>query len=648
MVRRHRPGFAAALILALPGIAQAADEPAAGGSPPVVRTQDHDPEGQDGDLSRLSLEELSQVPVTSVSRRPEALADAAAAIYVISRDDIRRSGATSLPEVLRLAPNLNVQRVNSVDYAITARGFNGFETSNKLLVLIDGRSIYSTLSSGVFWDAQDVMLEDVERIEVVSGPGGALYGSNAMNGVINIITRSAADTTGGLVTVGAGNEDATFALRHGGRLGETAAWRAWLTGFTRDESFTLSGDDATDPAEGFRGGGRLDWVSDENLLTLQGEAYDNQGTVNEDFSGIETRISGGNVLSRWIRPLAGGELEVQAYVDWYERDEADSVESTRTWDLSAQQAFDWGRHQFVIGAGRREVDSKFTASPGSAFLDPAERTLTLTNLYVQDQIALDYGLTLTLGAKVEDNSFSGREFLPNVRLAWRREGGDLLWGAISRASRTPNRIERDLTLPGVLTGADFQSEALTAYELGYRANPAPQVSFSLNAFYNVYDSLRTVSPDPATFFPLRLTNFGEAETWGVEAWGSYDVSDAWRVSAGVSTLDKQFDPSITPRDISGLVSIGDDPEHQVMLRSQNDLTDTLDLDVRLRAVDDLASTGTDGYVEADVRLGWRMTDQVELSVTGQNLIEDLRVETGDPLRRRAFGRSVFLALRASY
>ena len=650
MIRRHRPEFAAALILALPGLAQAADEPASGGTHPVVGApaapQDIEPDGQEGDLSRLSLEELSQVEVTSVSRRPEALADAAAAIYVISREDIRRSGATSLPEVLRLAPNLNVQRVNSVDYAITARGFNGFETANKLLVLIDGRSVYSTLSSGVFWDAQDVMLEDVERIEVVSGPGGALYGSNAMNGVINIITRSAADTTGGLVTAGAGNEDARFALRHGGTLGEQAAWRAWATGFTRDESFTLAGDDASDPAEGLRGGGRLDWVSGENLMTLQGEAFDNEGTINEDLSGDETRVSGGNVLGRWTRPLAGGELEVQAYVDWYERDEPGSVERARTWDLSAQQAFDWGRHQFVIGAGHRSVDSEFFATPGGAFLDPAERTLTLTNLYVQDQIALDHGLTLTLGAKFEDNSFSGEEFLPNARLAWRRENGDLLWGAISQASRTPNRIERDLTLPGFLTGADFQSEEVTAYELGYRATPIPRASFSVSAFYNVYDQLRTVTPNAATFLPLNLTNFGEAETWGVEAWGSYDVSEAWRVSAGLSTLDKEFDPSVTLRDLSGLASIGDDPEYQVMLRSQSDLRDDLELDVRLRAVDDLATT--DGYVEADLRLGWRVTDRLELSVTGENLIEDLRVETGDPIRRRAFGRSVFLALRASY
>jgi len=265
---------------------------------------------------------------------------------------------------------------------------------------------------------------------------------------------------------------------------------------------------------------------------------------------------------------------------------------------------------------------------------------------VQDQLTLGEGLTLTLGAKFEDNSFSGQQFLPNVRLAWQRPGGDLLWGAVSRASRTPNRIERDLTLPGFLVGAAFESETVTAYELGYRATPSPRASFSINAFYNVYDDLRTVSATPVTFLPLNLTNEGEAETWGVEAWGSYDVSAAWRLSAGVSTLTKTYDATPTLEDLSGLVSIGDDPDYQVLVRSQHDLTDALELDLRVRAVDDLSSV--DGYVEADVRLGWRMTDQLELSLTGQNLIEDRRVETGDPIRGRVFGRSVFAALRASF
>ncbi|MBW8303165.1 MAG: TonB-dependent receptor, partial [Brevundimonas sp.] len=509
---------------------------------------------------------------------------AAAAVFVISAEDIRRSGATSLPEVLRLAPNLSVQRVNAVDYAISARGFNGYETSNKLLVLIDGRSVYSTLHSGVFWDAHGLMLQNIDRIEVISGPGGALYGSNAMNGVINIITRSAAETQGTLISVGAGDDDAVYALRHGGEFGQSGAWRAWLTGHVRGESRALTGEEANDDAEGTRAGARVDWAVGENRLTLSGDLFDNQVTVNEDLLGVETHVRGGNVLGRWSRPLAGGALQVQAYFDRYERDEPGSLEESDTWDLAVQHALDFGRHRLVLGAGHREVDSRFTAPPGGAFLDPPERTLSLTNVFVQDQIALGEGLTLTLGAKFEDNSFSGQEFLPNVRLAWQRPGGDLLWGAVSRASRTPNRIERDLTLPGFLVGADFRSETVTAYELGYRANPTPRMSFSINGFYNVYDDLRTVSTTPATFLPFRLTNLGEATTWGVEAWGSYDVSPRWRLSAGVSTLTKDYDDAVTLDDLSGLVSIGDDPDYQVLVRSQHDLTDALELDVRLRAV----------------------------------------------------------------
>lgn len=644
-MRQFRRGAAAAAFLVLPAVAQAEDAPAPMDRP-IATAPQLGGGAEDQDLARLSLEELALVEITSVSRRPEALADAAAAIYVISAEDIRRSGVTSLPEALRLAPNLNVQRVNSVDYAVSARGFNGYETSNKLLVLIDGRSIYSTLHSGVFWDARDVMLQDVERIEVISGPGGALYGSNAMNGVINIITRPATETRGTLISLGAGDDDADWALRHGGGLGDAGAWRVYALGRLRGESRSPAGLEANDDAEGMRAGARADWRAGEHRLTLQGDVFDNQVTVNENLLGIESHVRGGNVLGRWTTPLAGGELQVQAYYDRFEREEPASLERSDTWDLSVQHAMELGRHRIVLGAGHREVDSHFAAAPGGAFLDPPGRTLTLTNIFAQDQIGLGGGVTLTLGAKFEDNSFSGQEFLPSVRVAWQRPGGDLLWGAISRASRTPNRVERDLTLPGFLVGADFQSETATAYELGYRANPLPRLSFSINGFYNVYDDLRTASPTPVTFLPLNLTNHGEAETWGVEAWGSYDVSPVWRLSAGLSTLTKDYNPTPTPDDISGLISIGDDPEYQLLVRSQHDLTDALELDVRLRAVDDLAVV--DGYVEADVRLGWRLTDQLELSVTGRNLIEDRRVETGDPVRGRAFGRSVFGALQVRF
>lgn len=597
------------------------------------------------ELERLSLEELSQVRVTSVSRRPEALADAPASIFVIDAEDIRRSGAASLPELLRLAPNLNVQRINAVDYAISARGFNGFETSNKLLVLVDGRSIYSTLSSGVFWDAREIMLGDIERIEVISGPGGTLYGANAVNGVINITTRSAQSTVGTALNLGVGSEDNVLTLRHGGLLGSAAAWRLYAQGIRRDDSFRADGSDATDAAEGLRAGGRLDWALGSSQLTLQGDAFSNRVAVNEDFSGLSTRITGGNVIGRWTRPLGSGEFQLQAYYDRFERDERVSLETSDTWDIAVQHSVGLGHHQIVWGGGYRSVASEFEPAPGGAFLDPQRRTLTLANAFVTDQIALGSGVNLTLGAKIEDNSFTGREFLPSVRLAWKRPGGDLLWGAVSRASRTPNRIERGLTLPGFLEPGDFKSESLTAWEVGYRASPTPNVLFSISAFYNQYDDLRTVSLDPVTLLPFRFTNHGEGETWGLEAWASVDVNDRWRISAGAGTLEKAFRLS-GGNDISGLASTGDDPGYQVSLLSQADLSSTLELDVRLRAVDKLAAT--DSWVDADIRLGWRPNNAVELAVSGKNLLSEQRFETGDPNRRRAFGRAVYVTLRTAF
>lgn len=597
------------------------------------------------DLGRLSLEDLAKIKVTSVSRRPEALAQAAASIFVITRDDILRSGAASLPEVLRLAPNLNVQRVNAVDYAITARGFNGFETSNKLLVLVDGRSIYSTLSSGVFWDARDLPLEDIERIEIISGPGGTLYGANAMNGVINIISRAANETTGAALAIGVGNEDSTFSLRHGGALGQVGAWRAYINGFSRDDSFRLTGGDATDAAHGLQGGARFDWGSGPSRLTVQGDVFDNRVAINEDFSGVDTTVRGGNIQGRWSRDFVNGEFEAQTYYDRFEREEPGSLETADHYDIALQHAFSLAGHQIVVGGGHRVVVSNFRTE-AAARLNPSERTLRLTNLFAQDRLALSDSLALTIGAKLEDNSFSGQEFLPSIRLAWELPSGDLLWGAVSRATRTPNRIERDLTLPGFLVGGSFESETLTAYEAGYRAGPSRRASLSASVFYNRYDQLRTTSLDPLTILPLRLANFGAGETYGVEVWGSYELNPRWRMSGGLTTLHKDFEVDPAGTDISQLASAGDDPNYQAILKSQADLTDRLNLDLKLRAVDALSST--DAYVEADARLGWRLRDDLELSVSGQNLLQDRHVETGDPARRRAFGRSVYATLRLGF
>ncbi len=597
---------------------------------------------QPQDLTGLTLEQLAAIEITSVSRRPEQLSGAAAAVYVITRDDIRRSGAASLPEVLRLAPNLQVQRVGSVDYAVTARGFNSFETANKLLVLIDGRSIYTTLFSGVLWDARGLVLEDIERIEVISGPGGALYGANAVNGVINITTRSARDTQGPAISVGAGTDDRTLSLRHGGALGDAGAWRLFLTGFDRSDTEMVGGGSGLDAAAGIRAGGRADWSSGLGDWMLQGDVFDHE-------SPGDVTLRGGFALGRWTREFDGaGRIEAQAYYDQTDRVNGPVEEEVRTWDVSLQQAIDLGRHAIVWGGGHRWVENTLTSPPGAATLVPARRDITLGNLFVQDQISLRDDLVLTLGVKVEDSSFTGVEVLPNARLAWSLEDGSLIWGAVSRAARTASRIDRDLTLPGFLVGGDFQSEKLTSYELGYRARPARNLNLSLSAFYHDYTDLRTVAPDPATVLPLRFANGGEGHTSGIEAWGSYEVSPSWRLDLGVVTLEKDFRLKPGEVDIASLASVGDDPSWQVLLNSRTQLTERLEMDVHLRAVDELEASGVDGYVEADVRFGWRFDNGVELALIGSNLLNDTRIETGDPGRRRVLGRSAYLTLRAGF
>lgn len=597
---------------------------------------------QPQDLTGLTLEQLADIEITSVSRRPEQLSSAAAAVYVITREDIRRSGAASLPEVLRLAPNLQVQRVGSVDYAITARGFNSFETANKLLVLIDGRSIYTTLFSGVLWDAQGLVLEDIERIEVISGPGGALYGANAVNGGINITTRSARETRGPAFAVGAGTDDRTVSLRHGGDLGEAGAWRLFVTGFDRSDTGMVGGGSGLDAAAGVRAGGRADWSNGLGDWMLQGDVYDHE-------SPGDVALQGGFVLGRWGRQLdGGGRVEAHAYYDHTDRVNGPVEEEVRTWDVSLQQAIELGRHAVVWGGGHRWVENTLTSPPGAATLVPARRHITLGNLFVQDQISLRDDLVLTLGVKVEDSSFTGVEVLPNVRLAYSLNDGSLVWGAVSRAARTASRIDRDLTLPGFLVGGTFQSEKLTAYELGYRARPARNLNLSITAFYHDYTDLRTVAPDPATILPLRFANGGEGHTSGIEAWGSYEVSPRWRLDLGVVTLDKEFRLKPGEIDIASLASVGDDPSWQVLLNSRAQLTERLELDVHLQAVDELAASGVDGFVEADVRLGWRFDNGLELALTGANLLNDTRIETGDPGRQRVLGRSAYLTLRAGF
>lgn len=597
------------------------------------------------ELSRMSIEELADIAITSVSKRPELLSDAAAAVYVITREDIRRSGANSIPEMLRLAPNLQVARVDASQYAITARGFNS-TTANKLLVLIDGRSVYTPLFSGVFWDVQDVMPENIDRIEVVSGPGGTLWGANAVSGVINIVTRDAKDTQGGLVTAGAGAGLRSAAVRYGGKLGEDASYRITAQGFKRSDTANAGGVSAQDSWDKQQVGFRLDWGRANDALMVEANAYD--GSIDQKVFDDKS-VSGNHLLARWNRKLAdNSSLQIQTYYDRSKRVYPGTFgEVLDTYDFDVQHRFPIGaRHDIVWGGGYRLSRDDVSNSAMLAFL-PAQRNLTLANVFIQDSVTLDEHLQLTVGAKVEHNNYTGLEFQPNVRLAWKLPDHALLWSAISRSVRTPSRVDSDLYAPGnppffFAGGPNFQSEKQTTYEIGYRMQPVPHASFSISTYYNVYDQLRSTEAAGGGL-PAILANKLEGNTYGVEMWGSYRVTDWWRLNAGYNYIKKDLRLDPGSRDVTSL-GAGTDPAHQFSVRSTMNLAHSLELDVTLRSIAQLTNPNVPGYTALDARLGWAVSKDVDISLSGFNLLDPHHPEFGAAPGRSELGRSFYLKM----
>lgn len=595
------------------------------------------------DFSHMGIEELANIEISSVSKKKESLSDAAAAVFVITQEDIRRSGYTSLPEALRLAPNLQIARINSSQYAITARGFNS-DTANKLLVLIDGRTVYTPLFSGVFWDAQDVMLQDVERIEVISGPGGTLWGSNAVNGVINIITRSAADTQGTLFSAGVGTEERGGAARYGGKVDENTAFRVYAKGFERDHTELANGTDAHDRWHKQQAGFRLDSGTAGERLTLQGDLYDGEL---DQLTNSDKTISGANLLGRWNHALGGDDsLQVQAYFDRTRRNYPGLFrEQLDTYDIDVQHRFRWSKNQDIVwGGGYRVMEDHVTNSAALAFL-PARRSLKLANIFVQDSIALSEALKLTLGVKLEHNSYSGTETQPSARVAWKLNEKSLVWSSVARAVRTPSRIDTEFFLPGPLplVGNDkFDSEELTAYEIGYRADPTSRLSFSVSAFYNDYDRLRSIELSPGGILPFTLGNKMRGNTYGVELWGNYRISDWWRLSAGYNYFKKDLELASDSVDPFSLDASETDPRYQFSLRSSMNLPRNMELDLTLRSIGGLSSPEVPSYTELDARLGWMVAKGVTLSVAGFNLLDREHPEFGSLPNRSEFRRSVYM------
>jgi len=594
-------------------------------------------------LNSLSIEDLTEIEVTSVSKRAELLAEAPAAIYVIGSEDIRRSAANSLPEALRLAPNLQVQQIDARQYAISARGFNGYETSNKLLALIDGRSIYTPFHAGVFWDLREPLLEDIDRIEVVSGPGGTLWGPNAVNGVINIMSKSAVDTQGVLIRATAGARERTAALRYGGALGESSGFRIYANASDREGLPNAGGRTRVDGGQGIAAGFRADWGDEANAFTAQGEYFDQD----LDFSG---RNHGHNLLARWTHGFSNGSsLQIQAYYDSVRSDTPILSDGLDSFDLSAQHDVVIGSHHLVYGAGVRATSDRFTNKLGGFQLVPRSRTLWLGNFFVQDTIALNEALDVIAGLKIERTSFTGLELLPNLRLAWRPAEDVLLWSAVSRSVRTPSRVDRNLAFPGILDAGTFDSEKVVAIEAGYRGQPSAGSSLSISVFYNIYDGLRTTEVNPVTgFLPVRLGNGLKGNSFGVEAWASRRLARWWRLSAGFATLHKNFRLKPGHSDLENGISLGNDPDYQILLRSQADLGERIELDLTLRAVDSLPKPHVSGYVDADARLAWTPNEHLELFVSGSNLLHERRDESADTDRGQLVVRRVAAGTRVRF
>lgn len=593
-------------------------------------------------LKRLSLEDLMNQDVTVVARRPEKLSQSPSAVQVITGEDIHRSGATSLPEALRLAPNLEVAQVNSHDWAISARGFNN-TLANKLLVMIDGRTVYTPLDAGVFWDVQNVLLDDIDRIEVVSGPGGTLWGANAVNGVINIVTKSAKETQGLLVEGGGGSLLQDFgAIRYGGGNGTNLFYRVYAQRFDRNETVFPNGSDASDSWDMSQGGFRMDWYPSQiNTLTFQGDAY----SGSENIPGGQGFVDGQNMLGRWSLTISDtSDLSVQAYFDRTWRQIPNSIsDDLKTYDLDLQHRFALGERQSITwGAGYRLMQDHVLNGAALAFF-PEDRNMQLFSGFVQDEIALvPERLQLTLGTKLEHNDFSGFEWQPSVRLAWTPNDWETIWGAVSRAVRSPSRVDTDVALPGnppfqLVGNEDFAAETEIAYELGYRVRPMENLSLSLASFYNDYDHLRSLNQITSTNF--FIGNGFRGQTWGVELSGTYRVSDSWRLRGGYTYLHKDLWPdesNVTPS-----VREGNDPEHQFLVQSILDLPAHFQFDVVGRYVDTLHNPHVPSYYTFDARLAWWCRNDLEISIVGQNLWDNQHPEFGTPGAREEIPRSVF-------
>ncbi|MBI3831764.1 MAG: TonB-dependent receptor [Planctomycetes bacterium] len=628
------------------------------------------------DFGDLSIEELMNIKVTSVSRKEEKVSDTAAAITVITAEDIRRSGVTSIAEALRMAPGVNVAKIDSHTYAISIRGFQS-GLANKLLVLIDGRCVYSPLYSGVYWDVQDTMLEDIERIEVIRGPGATVWGANAVNGVVNIITKHSKDTQGVTAALSAGTQETTIdSVRYGGKIGAAATYRFFVK-YSKAEELGLAGSGlaAHDGWSVARGGTRFDIkASRTDSVIVEGDYYKGVHEEKQLLAQLtppfevghthDASMSGGDALVRWGHNLSDtSNTSLQLYYDHTERDELKLDQDIDTLDLDFSHHIKLSRNEIVYGLGYRRVRENLNQTFTAAF-DPDGRATDLFSFFGQDEITvLKDTFFVTVGSKFEHNSFTGWEIQPSVKTLWRPAKDQTVWASVSRSVRTSAPTETDLRanllaskpfffLPPIVAALfpnrDIPSEAEYSYELGCRAQLHKRFSLDAAGFFNQYHGLR--SNEAGAFFverlplPLHITvpitqqADMRGETYGGEFSANWDPIDRVKFSAGYSFLKILLHKDSNARAKDAEIAEGQTPEHQFQFRSLVDLPHNLQFDTAVYFDNRLKSIGFDSnkneaidspsYTRLDVRLGWRPTEHLDLSVGGQNLLKTRHEEFG--------------------
>jgi iron complex outermembrane receptor protein len=629
-------------------------------------------------LKKLTLEELSQLEVSVTSKELSPAFRMPAAIYVLTAEDIRRSGATSIPEVLRLMPGVQTAQMDSGKWAIGVRGFQG-RLSRAVLVLIDGRSVYTPLFAGVYWEQQHVMLEDVERIELVRGPGATIWGANAVNGVINIITKSAKETRGMLATASGGNVNQ-------GRLGWRYGWgtdklsaRVYGQGLTRGPQLHTDNRNFDDWRMG-QVGFRLDWAkSDRDTFTLQGDAYgtvSGQKLVVSEFNpaiapAIEDNgfYNGQNLIGVWKRKFAAGsDIQVSAYFDRTNRTDLNYHEIRNTFDFDFLHHIPRGRHAVTWGAGARTSPSEFIQTRATVNFLPHKETYNIFSGFLQDEInVLPDRFSLTVGSKFEHNSYSGFEYQPTARVSYTPNSRNTIWGAVSRAVRTPSRVEEDFRYSALIVPAtslyvrligdgQFTPEQLIGYEFGYRTYMKKTGFISIAAFHNRYDDLLSVeslpttpetNPPPARLvLPLNLRNGVKAVTSGVELATLWDIRKWWRVRGSYSFVGIDARNKRISNDASTVRQLeGDSPAHKAIVQSEFNLPKGFEIDLTWRAVSRILNQQVPGYSTGYARIGRRITSGLDLSLVGQDLLQPSHVEYGgNPGPQVRIRRSAYLKL----